>query len=86
MRPAELKNDGSRRAPHGTIANLIRWMRARRGWTQEQLAKRLGVDKITVIKWEAGTKCPTPTNVRRLALEFSVPEDFILAHRRVLFK
>jgi len=32
----------------------IRQLRQERGWTQHALADRLGVNRTTVVRWEAG--------------------------------
>jgi transcriptional regulator with XRE-family HTH domain len=37
-------------APHG--GDLIRAMRLRKGWTQEALAEKMGVSRVTVVRWE----------------------------------
>ncbi len=36
----------------------IRALRARRGWTQQQLAEQLEVDAVTVSRWERGASLP----------------------------
>jgi transcriptional regulator with XRE-family HTH domain len=80
-----LTNDGSLRAPHGTIANAIKTLRERRQWTQEQLATRINVTQSTVASYESGRICPSVKAAKLLAIEFNVPLEFILAHRRTLF-
>lgn len=80
-----LNNDGSMRTPHGTIGNAIKVLREERQWTQEQLGKRVGVTQSAVASWERGRICPSVRTAQLLALEFNVPLEFILAHRRTLF-
>ena len=41
-------------------------LRAAMGLTQEQLAKRIGVHKLTVSRWECGTLHPSAEAVERL--------------------
>jgi transcriptional regulator with XRE-family HTH domain len=38
------------------LGTLIRTARQRRGWTQEQLADRIGVQKSYVSQWETGAR------------------------------
>ena len=45
---------------------LVRRLRAEHQWTQAQLAERLGVDRRTVIAWEAGRRRPMPFLLTRL--------------------
>lgn len=48
--------------------------RERQGWTQEELAQRLGAHEMTISKWERGENRPTATNLARLAKELEVSE------------
>lgn len=49
-------------------AELRAW-RAARGWTQAQLAERLGVPRLLVAKWEQGAQNVRHPTILRLALE-----------------
>lgn len=84
MTDITLSNDGSFRAPHGTIGNCIRQLRKKRQWTQEQLAKRIWVTQSAVASYESDRICPSVKTLQLMALEFNVPLEFILAHRRSL--
>lgn len=42
------------------FATLIRETREQRGWSQQELAERTGVDRKTISRWEAGTNVPDP--------------------------
>lgn len=44
----------------------IRRMRNRLGWTQADLARRLGTDPVTVSRWERGVTRPRPSARKRL--------------------
>lgn len=59
----------TRRRHNGRLAgNLLRLARAKRGWTQRQLAEAAGVAHSTVARIESGTSQPTlPTLTRLLA-------------------
>jgi transcriptional regulator with XRE-family HTH domain len=80
-----LDNDGSLRAPHGTIGNAIRRLREERKLTQEQLAKRIQRTQSAVASYESGRICPSVKTAKLLALTLNVPLELILAHRRTLF-
>jgi transcriptional regulator with XRE-family HTH domain len=44
----------------------IRTLRRRLGWTQSELAVRLGTDPVTVSRWERGVSLPRPSAQFRL--------------------
>ena len=45
----------------------LRQLRHEQGWTQEQLARRLGVQQATVSQWEHGSWAPRPATQQHLA-------------------
>lgn len=49
------------------IAVEIKALRDRLGWTQERLARELGVSWITVQRWEKGKVMPSPLAAARIA-------------------
>lgn len=54
----------------------IRALRARQGWTQNDLADRLGTDAVTVSRWERGKSLPRPSaQVRLEQLQQGLPSD-----------
>lgn len=55
----------------------IRMLRQERGWTQADLAYRVGVAPSTVYNWEAGRFEPKAGQLRRLARVFDVSMDDI---------
>lgn len=55
----------------------IRELRQARGWTQLELANRLGVTPATVYNWERGKYEPTASMFRRIAQTFEVSMDLI---------
>lgn len=55
------------KTPTSPTPEEVRDWRARMGWTLDEAAERLGVDRQTVHRWEAGTRA---TDARlRLAME-----------------
>lgn len=62
------------------LAERIRAERCRGGYTQEELARRLGVTKAAVSKWECGQSAPDITLLPKLASLFSVTLDDLLGY------
>lgn len=50
----------------GEIAERVKYYRNRKGWSQEQLARQVGVSLNTVQRWEAGKTTPSPLALSRL--------------------
>jgi len=50
-------------------------LRKQRGWTQQQLAERVGVRVLQIRRYESGASQPTLDAVRRLALALGVTTD-----------
>lgn len=55
----------------------IRELRIEAGWTQLELANRLGVTPTTVYTWERGKFDPRASQLRKLAQLFQVSMDDI---------
>jgi len=55
------------------IAEALRILRKRKGLTQENLAERLGVSRITVARWESGQRKPSTEQLLRLSKILEVP-------------
>lgn len=49
-----------------TIGQKIKYLRKLKGWTQEQLARNLGVSLNTVQRWEIGKTKPSPLAKEKL--------------------
>ncbi len=56
----------------------IKSLRVARGWTQSELARRLGVTRNGVNSWEQGLSIPSPVCLVELAKTFSVSTDYLL--------
>lgn len=65
------------------IAERIKELRQARGWTQADLARRLGVTGNGVNSWEQGLSMPSPASLVDLARLFSVSTDYLLGVERL---
>ena len=59
-------------------AERIKSLRTARGWTQADLARRLGITRNGVNSWEQGLSMPSPAFLVELAKVFSVSTDYLL--------
>jgi transcriptional regulator with XRE-family HTH domain len=57
------------------LAARLRELRARRGFTQDQVAKALKVHESAVSRWEGGSRFPTGEDLLKLADLFQVSID-----------
>ena len=53
-------------------------LRKKQGWSQEELAERLGVSRQAVSKWESGQTLPDMDKVLLLSEVFGVTTDYLL--------
>lgn len=60
------------------FAQILRDLRTQQGWTQPQLAQRLGVSRSTVSMYERGEREPDFAMLRRIADLFGVDTDQLL--------
>lgn len=56
----------------------IRWLRQERGWTQFELALKVGVQPQAVYLWENGRRTPQVAQLRRLGQIFGLCSDDIV--------
>jgi len=61
------------------VAKAIAYLRKRAGYTQKELAQRMGVSDKAVSKWERGIGLPDVSSLRRLALLLDTDSDSLLA-------
>ena len=60
------------------IAEKIKSLREKRGLTQSELARRLGITRSSVNAWEMGISVPSTQYIVELANMFGVSSDFLL--------
>ena len=56
-------------------ARTLRRLREERGWTEDEVAQRLGVGADTVRSWEGGQAEPDQAALAGLASAFGVSQD-----------
>ncbi|MCB6416065.1 helix-turn-helix domain-containing protein [Faecalimonas umbilicata] len=60
------------------VAENIKALRSSNGWTQSELAKKLGITRSSVNAWEMGISVPSTAYIVELAQLFHVSTDFLL--------
>lgn len=60
------------------IADRIRELRQARGWTQAELARRMGITRNGINSWEQGLSTPSPGSLVELSRFFLVSTDYLL--------
>lgn len=60
------------------LAEKITEERKKNGWSQEELAEKLGVSRQAVSKWESTGSVPDLQRVIQLAELFAVSTDYLL--------
>lgn len=60
------------------VSDRIRLLRERRGLTQSELAKQLGITRSSVNAWEQGISVPSTQYIVELAAIFKISTDYLL--------
>ena len=60
------------------LADKIMNERKKKGWSQEQLADKLGVSRQSVSKWESAQSIPDINRILELSKLFDVSTDYLL--------
>ena len=63
-----------------TMGEKILNMRKARGWSQEELAERIGVTRQAVSRWEAGGSYPDMNLIPSIANYFGVTIDELFGY------
>ena len=61
------------------IADRIKTLREKKGMTQTQLAKRLGISRSAVNSWERSLSTPSTIYLAELSRIFGVSADYLLS-------
>ncbi len=61
------------------VGKTIAYLRKRSGYTQKELADRIGISDKAVSKWERGQGLPEVTYLRKLAVLLDIDTDSLLA-------
>lgn len=65
------------------LSERIQRERSRSGFTQEELARRLGVSKAAVSKWECGQSMPDISLLPKIASLFSITIDQLFGYEPI---
>lgn len=65
------------------ISEKVKDLRQARGWTQAELARRMGITRNGINSWEQGLSMPSPSSLVELAKIFSVSTDYLLGAERL---
>ena len=60
-----------------TVRRPIRELRRSAGWSQTDLASKIGVSKMSISHWETGRNEPSARQLRALAQAFAIPMESI---------
>lgn len=68
------------------VADKSKFLREAKGWTQTELAKKLGITRSGVNAWEMGISVPSTQYIVELANIFGVSCDYLLGvlHKQTL--
>lgn len=61
-----------------TFGEKLKELRIRKGWTQEELAHKIGKQRRAIIRYESGECCPRRDDYRKLAEIFNVDVNYLL--------
>lgn len=61
------------------LKDILKTLRYKAGYTQSQLADRVGVSMQGYQKWEYGQSIPSPDKIKPLAAALDVPPEMLLA-------
>lgn len=61
-----------------STSEVLYEFRTRNGWTQEEVAEAIGVDRVTYTRYENGTRTPNAVAVIKLAHLFKISPEMLL--------
>lgn len=60
------------------LADKIIYLRKKAGWSQEELAEKMGVSRQSISKWEGALSVPDMNRILKLSELFDVSTDYLL--------
>ena len=60
------------------LADKIISLRKKAGWSQEELAEKMGVSRQAISKWEGALSVPDMNRILKLSELFDVSTDYLL--------
>ena len=60
------------------LADKIMELRKKNGWSQEELAEKVGVSRQSISKWESAQSVPDLNKILLLSKVFEVSTDYLL--------
>lgn len=66
----------------GNFANVFKQLRIEKGYTQETLAKALGISRSAVGMYESGKRIPDSEDLEKFADFFNVDIDYLLGRSK----
>lgn len=76
--PAEWLRQHEDGGPVMSLRDRVRDLRKEHGWSQGELAEKIGADPAQISRYEAGRITPSADAVIRLAEVFAVSTDYLL--------
>lgn len=61
-----------------STSEVLYEFRTRNGWTQEEVAEAIGVDRVTYTRYENGTRTPNAVAVIKLSHLFKISPEMLL--------
>lgn len=65
------------------IANILLHLRQKNNLSQEQLAKKIGVTRQAVSRWEMGISIPSINTLLLISEQFDIPLETMLKNKRI---
>lgn len=66
------------------IGKRIRQLRLSHSWSQNELARRIGVNKSVISFYELGARFPTYDNLLRICDVFGVSTDYLIRGKEIM--
>lgn len=73
--------ENKRIRPFDTIGGAIKHYRTKHGWTQVQLAERLGVSQGSIAHYEANNVTPPVRMLKKLSVELECSLTMLIDHK-----